>query len=690
MKKLVLILLTALMLLGISSVASAETTTTVMVYMCGTDLQEDCLNDIYEMLAVQVPDSINIVVEAGGASQWSDGNLEAQAINRFIVRDGEMQDLEVINQYNMGDYATLQEFIEYSAANYPADRYGLILWNHGGGSTGGICYDETADDDFLSLMDINYALYCVTEETMKGFHFDFIGCDACLMGTFEMASLSRFYADYYIASEELEPGWGWYYTYWLEALASNPDMPTEELLRNIADGFYDYCISQNPQEYLTISVLDLKRFELVWQRAEEYASYLSAAIADGRMTDISRARSKMYAFGSYYEHSSDMVDMEQFARLTKSFAPNAADKLLAAIDRAVIYNRYNEDMFDYACGISILLPKDTRGEFSNYIEDYEGNEYTPNYTDFVKGYMATVSGGSYQFTSATPSRVEYSQVIGSALSGSGVQTAFIPGASYEPEDEESGEEYEETDEQEPAEEEETTESEPEQTGDGETEGGDAQGEISAYDENNMYAYSMTLSDEDIANLSYVEGMLLLSIDDNENEPYYVDLGYLQNAWIDWESNTVYSTFDGTWPYLAGQPIVMYDQVKTEKARRSIIPVTVNDNECYLLVIFSGDSKTGKIMGMSEGYTQNGLPVRGSTPLKNGDVIVPRYALYYDDENGETQEAAFTGDEIVYDESLQVTYESITDDGDSETTFLYSFCLNDVFGGWQLSDHISFE
>ena len=47
-----------------------------------------------------------------------------------------------------------------------------------------------------------------------GVKFDFVGFDACLMATYEMAAHMASYADYMVASEELEPGIGWNYQGW--------------------------------------------------------------------------------------------------------------------------------------------------------------------------------------------------------------------------------------------------------------------------------------------------------------------------------------------------------------------------------------------------------------------------------------------------------------------------------------------
>ena len=730
MKKLLTTVLLALALCCLCAFASAETTT-IMMYMCGTDLQEDCIRDMEEMMAVQLPDSVRVIVQAGGASEWSDSRLTPNALNRFEVGYGEMIGLHTAGNASMGDWSTLVDYVSYCVDNYPADRYGLILWDHGGGSTGGICYDQTADDDFISIADYDYALYQLTQEKYPGMRFDFLGCDACMMASYEMAVNARYYGNYYVASEELEPGSGWYYTPWLQALADDPDIPTDELCKSIASNYYDYCIAVEPNGYLTISVIDLELFEKVVRYMEDYSTYLAQAMNDGHMNTISRVRSQMYAFGTFSSASSDMVDMEGFVSACQSFAPNTAKRLLAAIDKAVIYEQHNEDMFDYACGLSILLPHDTRQSFNEYVQDYDNATYIPNYTDFLNGYMAMVNGGSYNFSMTKPTQEEGSYVIGEAYTGfdSMLQTAFIGGGAtnYEPEelpaDEEEAEEPAEEEaepaeepteeETEPAEEEaepaeepteeeaepaeepaeeatEPTEEATEPTGD-ETESTEEEIAVQQYDPDNLYAYSMTLSDEDLANLSYVEGKMLMGVDDGSGTSFFLDLGQMQNAWVDWEANTIYSMFDGTWPTLSGQLVVLYDQVKTEKARRSVVPVKVNDADCYLLVVFTGDEKVGHIRGYSVGYDENGLPVRDVKPLSEGDVILPVYTMYLDDENGESQEVEFSGDPITYTgEELTITYDQLTNDNDDETTFYYCFCLNDIFGDFQLSEMVLFE
>ena len=96
-----------------------------------------------------------------------------------------------------------------------------------------------------------------------------------------------------------------------------------------------------------------------------------------------------------------------------------------------------------------------------------------------------------------------------------------------------------------------------------------------------------------------------------------------------------------------------------------------------------------IVGFSEGYDENGLPVRGSVPLAEGDEIIPTYPMYYEDEDGELQEAEFDGDPIYAGADGSIDFGFYSLEG-GETTYLYCFRLTDIYGECQLSEFIEFE
>ena len=292
------------------------TSTTIMVYMCGTDLQSACVMDMYEMASVDVPDNVTIAVQAGGAYQWDDSDLTGEAVNRFTISYDTFNDLQTLAWQNMGDGQTLYDFIDWAAGAYPADRYILVLWDHGGGYNG-VCFDETADYDSLTIHEVNNALYAY-QQRHPSFRLDIIGFDACLMATYEMAAHMASYADYMVASEELEPGIGWNYQGWIGDLAANPEMSSADIAVSIADQFMAACLSDNPNDYLSQSVINLSAIPTLRAQLETFSAYLTDALENGQMPTISRSRQRMYSFGKFSDASSDQVDFMSSMRRASS------------------------------------------------------------------------------------------------------------------------------------------------------------------------------------------------------------------------------------------------------------------------------------------------------------------------------------------------------------------------------------
>jgi len=175
------------------------------------------------------------------------------------------------------------------------------------------------------------------------------------------------------------------------------------------------------------------------------------------------------------------------------------------------------------------------------------------------------------------------------------------------------------------------------------------------DSDAVYACSMTLDQDALANLSMVEGLLYLDLSDDE-DTYFVELGSMQNAGINWQTGEIVSQFDGSWPMLDEQLVVLYDQLVNGGIRRSIIPVRRNGEEGYLLVSRNEAQGEWVVVGFSIGYDENGLPARGSQRLEPGDEIIPTYPMLYLDTDGEMQDASFDGDPIIVDEDGNISFE----------------------------------
>ncbi len=655
MKKLICFGLILMLALALCSAAAAEETTTLLVYMCGTDLQEDACIDLVEMAEVKAGDAINVVVLAGGAAEWDLEDLQGNSRTLAVIRDGYFEELEDWGHKSMGSTESLEEFLYYGLTNYPADRTIAVLWDHGAGSEGGVCFDETENDDGLTVVEINEVLASL-EQSVPDFHINIFGCDACMMATYEMAAmLSHYNIDYYVASEELEPGTGWYYTGWLETLQDDPSISDEDLCGSIIDTFMDAGLENDPDDYLTLSAVRLSEVGALESCMEQFASVMTGEIQNGNLSTVRRNRSRMYTFGSFADGSWDMVDLGAVLNAYAQFDSATASEAKRCLSKTVVLSAQTDNL-DTCCGLSILMPQDTTNEFDEYRNGFDLTDVIPNWVDFVNTYVSALRGGSYQFSAGGTSQI-------SAGFGDDYDYTFVSSTScttgcllWDDETESYGEEAEEE-------------------------------EIAISDSDQ--GFMVTLSQDDLANLDYVEGMLLMDISDDESMAF-VDFGLMQNNLIDWKTGTVVSLYDGTWPVFGGQPVPLYDQTSNENSRRSLIPVKLNGEYTYLVVVFPAGSTEGRIIGANAGYDENGLPIRHTTKLNPGDKIVPVYTMYYETEDmDDLEETEFEGEEIIWQDGMTVTYEDLSDETES-TEMLFCFIFNDIFGEDSMSEMISFE
>lgn len=643
-----------LMLLACAFAAARAETATVLVYMAGASIQSEACEDIYEMALAETGENVNVAILAGGAKQWDIDEIKGGSRTLMTLRDGDIEDLEDWGWKSMGSEESLLEFLKYGLTKFPADRTVVILWNHGAGSEAGLCFDYTTQDqDGLSLNEINDVLYDLDED-LGGFHIDVLGCDACMMATYEMAAMLSYYdIDYYIASEELESGLGWHYTPWLKALDKDPGMSGEDMCRMIVDGYMDAALRDNPNDYLTMSAVDLSAMEDLQNVFEEFAAALMGQLEQGNAADVRRGRSRMYTFGSFVDGSWDMVDMAAVLDAYAQFDPDLAARARKSLARAMLINRQTDNL-DPCCGLSVLIPQDTKDEFETYVDGLDLSFYMPNWFGFVKAYAAGLKGGGYTITAPTATQASgegFFQQISALLNAEPDGLGWSEDAeTYVPKP-------------------------PQQS---------APTDISK----DEYAFTASLTAEDMKYLDYVEGMLAIDITDDDAEGY-VAFGLMRDNLVDWNKGVVYSLFDGKLPVFGEQLVPLFDQVSNAHGRRSLMRVKLNGEDTYLVVEFPAEGGEGRILGANAGYDDSGLPIRTTTGLKEGDRIVPVYTMYVDVGAKDMEETEFDGDEIIWSKDMTVTYEDLSDE-DEPLDVMFCFVLNDVFGEYTMTDPIAFK
>ncbi|MDO4182628.1 MAG: clostripain-related cysteine peptidase [Coriobacteriia bacterium] len=214
--------------------STGDATVTVLVYMNGSNLETEAgeaTDDIAEMISAGTSDKVNVLIQTMGTKQWQKYNISSSHTQRYKVENGGLTLVDnTLDQMPCTEANTLSSFIEWGAKNYPADRYELIFWNHGGGPVYGFGYDETGDtEDALTIDEMQAAL------SKGGVYFDFIGMDCCIMSSIETCMALYDFCDYTILSEDFESGLGWQYSSWLRKLMEDTTISTKDLGTLIVD-----------------------------------------------------------------------------------------------------------------------------------------------------------------------------------------------------------------------------------------------------------------------------------------------------------------------------------------------------------------------------------------------------------------------------------------------------------------------
>lgn len=203
-----------------------------------------------------------------------------------------------------------------------------------------------------------------------------------------------------------------------------------------------------------------------------------------------------------------------------------------------------------------------------------------------------------------------------------------------------------------------------------------------------HIYTVYLTKEQLNQLGKAEANLMMDLSEPEFD-CFVDLGYIQNVIVDWNRGHIYGSFNGTWPTLAGQMVAIEDQIANSHYVRSTIPVLVNGEKQYLIVVFDEDNPSGHVIGYTPGYNEAGYAWRGTFELKAGDIVIPEYQLiYWNGDSGEQLSEPFYGNEITVgrDGTIPFAYEPIEEDAN----YAFCFCLTDIYGNSSFTNTIPIQ
>ena len=583
---------------------------TIMVYMCGTDLESRSAmasKDLKEMTNATLSENVNLLVYTGGCTQWQNSIVSSSVNQIYQVKDGGLARLESnAGTGSMTDPDTLTGFIQWCAENFPANRYELILWDHGGGSLSGYGYDQkNPKSGSMSLAALDSAL------SKAGLTYDFIGFDACLMATVENAAMLSRYADYLIASEETEPGIGWYYTNWLTELSAAPSMSALDVGKRIVDDFISTCNQQCSGQSTTLSVVDLAELgETLPADLSAFSQDLRKRITDGEYKSVSTARSGAREFAR-----SSVIDQIDFVDFAQRLDTDEGRQLASVLLSAVKYNRTSSSMTN-AYGLSVYFPLKKMSSVDTAVKTYDALGMDEDFTDCIREFASlevsgqAASGGSntayssllggLSSSSAGQSALDIGDLLSAFLGGdlSGVSglsqsnSGFLTGRSLE--DIQSTADYLARN------------------------SFDASALVWKQDERQRYILS--LSDEQWELVQDVD--LNLFYDDGEG---YVDMGLDNIFSFDIEGNLV-ADLEGTWLSINNQPVAYYHLSTVEDGDAYTItgrvPAFLNGEKVNLIVIFTSDNPKGYVAGAQPVYEswETETVARGLLEIEKGDTL----------------------------------------------------------------------
>lgn len=346
---------------GNGGTSTATGKQTVLVYIIGSDLEskgENATKDLAEMMKSGSNDHLNVVVTTGGAN-----SSDFKTVKRHFVQKGSLQTLTDLGSVNMGKAQTLQDFVTWGVQTYPADKYTLVLWNHGAGPVSidddiAVLGPDEVHGDGLSLAEIDSALSNSRAATGKS--FETIGFDACLMGSMEVASMLTKHANYMVASEELEPGAGWEYTTWLNAIQANPSITGNALGKVIADSYLAAQQADNASG-VTLSVTDLSKVPALVSAFTDFASKAQTNFnndASATRIALASARNKSLSYGADYALRSffDLVDLKHLMQNAATAYPVESANIISKLEAAILHKVASTDMGTRSNGLSVYMP----------------------------------------------------------------------------------------------------------------------------------------------------------------------------------------------------------------------------------------------------------------------------------------------------------------------------------------------
>lgn len=350
---------------------------TILYYAVADNGRADYVwDDLNEMEAAPWSDQVRIVAQV----DWPEGGPAGTAETvRYLIRPGEDRaqlTSEVVSaqpEVNAGDLNALADFLTWGIANYPANRYALVLGDFGGGWRG-CCLDEIVgvpdQTDHLTLNDLAQAF---TQAQAGGVRFDVIAFAAGLMNQLDVLQTIQPYAAYAVASPELMPGSSWDYQAVITQLGVDPLIDGRQFAGDLVTAYVNSQRQLEGNEYIAMAAVDLRLVPTITGHVEALAAALASDPGlHGAIAADARRAAQQYGAATLAESETiAAVDLLHAAAILYESAPagslaDSALNVMAAITEAIVAYDHGAGIPN-GRGIAIYWPASTATFDSDYI-----------------------------------------------------------------------------------------------------------------------------------------------------------------------------------------------------------------------------------------------------------------------------------------------------------------------------------
>ncbi len=359
---------------------------TVLVYLnAANDLFEFSPRNVNQMEQVTSGDVRFVLQWKQAQSQFPSSSFDGT--RRYLVKPDNTDTIrsEIIQDMgqtvDMGQWQTLRDFIAWGKTNYPADRYCLVIWNHGNGwhrgpeeMTRAVSYDDQTGNS-IQIWELPQAL------GTNG--VDILAWDASLMQMIEVAYEIRGASKFIVGSEESPPGEGYPYDRIFGQFKNTPDAPTRDLTKAFVDGML--AVPEYATRKITQSVLDTTKVQPLVNAISVLADELILVRAS-LSNEIIAARQSTQAYSQttirYYRDLFDLcLKLEAMPSAPATLKAAAANVRAKVLD-AVIFEGHNSRSAN-SHGVSIDFSP--ASQFQGSGEDYRFMQFAKDskWDDFL-------------------------------------------------------------------------------------------------------------------------------------------------------------------------------------------------------------------------------------------------------------------------------------------------------------------